>query len=65
MARIALWVLVGALASRPVWAGGDFPQVKSASAVVLDASTGDEIFSKNADDLRSIASTTKIFVAMA
>jgi D-alanyl-D-alanine endopeptidase (penicillin-binding protein 7) len=32
---------------------------------VLDATTGDEIFSKDADDIRPIASTTKIFVAMA
>jgi len=67
MARYALWVIVGATASlgRPVWAGSELPNVKSASAVVLDASTGDEIFSKDADEIRSIASTTKIFVAMA
>lgn len=65
LGRLALWVLVGALTAHPAWAGGELPQVKSASAVVLDASTGDEIFSKNADDIRSIASTTKIFVAMA
>jgi D-alanyl-D-alanine endopeptidase (penicillin-binding protein 7) len=32
--------------------------------VVLDASTGEEIFGKDADEIRSIASTTKIFVAM-
>lgn len=64
MARYALWVIVGVLA-RPVWAGSKLPNVKSASAVVLDASTGDVIFSKDADEIRSIASTTKIFVAMA
>jgi len=33
--------------------------------VVLDASTGAEIFGKDADEIRPIASTTKIFVAMA
>ena len=67
MGRIALWVFVGALAvpCRVVWAGSERPEVKSASAVVLDASTGDEIFGKDADQIRSIASTTKIFVAMA
>lgn len=71
MARHALWVIVGAVVlvyvglGRPVWAGSELPNVKSASAVVLDASTGDEIFSKDADEIRSIASTTKIFVAMA
>jgi D-alanyl-D-alanine endopeptidase (penicillin-binding protein 7) len=62
--RFALWVIVGALA-RPVWAKSELPQVKSASAVVLDAESGEEIFGKDADQIRSIASTTKIFVAMA
>jgi serine-type D-Ala-D-Ala endopeptidase (penicillin-binding protein 7) len=67
MGRIALWVFVGALAvpTAAAWAGSEAPEVKSASAVVLDASTGDEIFGKDADQIRSIASTTKIFVAMA
>ncbi len=64
MGRIALWVFVGALC-RPVWAGSELPHVKSASAVVLDARTGDVLFDKKADEVRSIASTTKIFVAMA
>ena len=32
---------------------------------MLDAATGDEIFGKGADEVRPIASTTKIFVAMA
>src|SRR5262249_51246631 len=48
---------------RPAWA--DLPDVKSRSAAVLDAETGAEIFSKDADEIRPIASTTKIFVAMA
>lgn len=67
MTRFALWVFVGALAvpSQAAWAGSERPEVKSASAVVLDARTGDEIFGKDADEIRSIASTTKIFVAMA
>jgi D-alanyl-D-alanine endopeptidase (penicillin-binding protein 7) len=60
---IVLWVLVGVLC-RPAWAG-DLPDVKSRSAIVIDAETGAEIFSKNADEIRAIASTTKIFVAMA
>jgi D-alanyl-D-alanine endopeptidase (penicillin-binding protein 7) len=33
--------------------------------VVIDAETGAEIFAKDADEVRPIASTTKIFVAMA
>ena len=41
------------------------PTVQSRSAFVLDATSGDEIFGKDADEIRPIASTTKIFVAMA
>jgi D-alanyl-D-alanine carboxypeptidase len=43
----------------------DRPTVESRSAVVLDAATGEELFAKDADEVRAIASTTKIFVAMA
>jgi len=43
----------------------DRPTVESRSAIVLDAATGDELFAKDADEVRPIASTTKIFVAMA
>lgn len=48
----------------PTWAD-DLPEVKSRSAVVIDTETGAEIFGKDADQIRPIASTTKIFVAMA
>ncbi len=41
------------------------PDIRSKAAVVLDVRTGAEIWSKNADEVRAIASTTKIFVAMA
>lgn len=48
------------------WARADsVPEVRSRSAVVLDVATGEEIFGKDADEIRPIASTTKIFVAMA
>ncbi len=63
MRPFVLWVVVGVLA-RPVLAD-DLPEVKSRSAVVIDAATGAEIFGKDADQVRAIASTTKIFVAMA
>lgn len=43
----------------------DRPSVESRSAIVLDAATGDELFAKEADEVRPIASTTKIFVALA
>jgi D-alanyl-D-alanine endopeptidase (penicillin-binding protein 7) len=39
--------------------------VRSEAAAVLDARTGAEIYGKGADEVRAIASTTKIFVAMA
>jgi D-alanyl-D-alanine endopeptidase (penicillin-binding protein 7) len=43
----------------------DLPAVRSETAVVLDARTGAEVYAKDADDVRAIASTTKIFVALA
>lgn len=61
MRGLAVLAVLGVLA-RPTWA--DEPDVKSKAAVVLDAATGAEIFGKGADDVRPIASTTKIFVAM-
>ena len=55
--------LLGSLAG-PTWAG-DQPDVSSRAVVVLDSETGAELYGKDADEVRSIASTTKIFVAMA
>lgn len=43
----------------------ELPEVRSRAAVVLDSETGAELYGKDADEVRSIASTTKIFVAMA
>jgi D-alanyl-D-alanine endopeptidase (penicillin-binding protein 7) len=54
-----------ALANLPAAWADSHPDIKSKSAVVLDAATGAEIFGKDADEIRPIASTTKIFVAMA
>ncbi len=44
--------------------GDDLPDIHSRSAVVIDADTGTELYGKAADEVRPIASTTKIFVAM-
>jgi len=41
------------------------PEIRSRTAVVVDARTGATIYGKQADEVRPIASTTKIFVAMA
>jgi D-alanyl-D-alanine endopeptidase (penicillin-binding protein 7) len=64
MRTLIPWVVLGVLWARPTWAE-DLPEVHSHSAVVIDAATGAEIFGKDADKIRPIASTTKIFVAMA
>jgi serine-type D-Ala-D-Ala endopeptidase (penicillin-binding protein 7) len=61
---IVVWGVLGVLSTRPTWAD-DLPDVKSRSAIAIDAETGAEIFGKGADEIRPIASTTKIFVAMA
>jgi D-alanyl-D-alanine endopeptidase (penicillin-binding protein 7) len=54
---ISLCVLAG-----PTWA--ELPEIRSKAAAVIDAESGAEIFGKAADEIRPIASTTKIFVAM-
>lgn len=64
MRSLVVWGAMCVLFARPTWAD-DLPEVKSRAAVVLDAATGAEIFGKDADEIRPIASTTKIFVAMA
>ncbi len=52
--------------SRPIAATtkDGLPNVQAYGAMVVDLDSGQELYSKNADDLRFIASTTKIFVAM-
>jgi D-alanyl-D-alanine endopeptidase (penicillin-binding protein 7) len=62
--RTLVFCAVAGVCANQAWADS-LPDIKSRSAVVLDAATGDEIFGKDADEIRPIASTTKIFVAMA
>jgi D-alanyl-D-alanine endopeptidase (penicillin-binding protein 7) len=62
--RLAVFVTV-LLALLPAAARADTPQVRSEAAAVLDARTGAEVYGKDADEVRGIASTTKIFVALA
>jgi D-alanyl-D-alanine endopeptidase (penicillin-binding protein 7) len=66
------WLTIGGLAvalaaAAPPARADDaaLPEVQSAAVLVLDARTGTELYGKAADDVRAIASTTKIFVAMA
>lgn len=64
MRTLVICAALVTLATR-IASADDRPAVQSRSAVVLDAATGEEIFGKDADEIRPIASTTKIFVAMA
>src|SRR5215510_5317985 len=58
MRTLVICAVLGALATRSAQAD-DAPSVQSRSVFVLDAATGDEIFGKDADEIRPIASTTK------
>lgn len=63
---VTSFLLLG-LISGAAWADkpSQLPEIKSRAAIVIDADTGAELFAKDADSVRAIASTTKIFVAMA
>jgi D-alanyl-D-alanine endopeptidase (penicillin-binding protein 7) len=63
LVTLATSIVASILASTA--SASDRPAVESRSAVAIDAATGDELFAKDADEVRPIASTTKIFVAMA
>lgn len=63
LVTLATSIVASILASTA--SASDSPAVESRSAVAIDAATGDELFAKDADEVRPIASTTKIFVAMA
>ena len=61
-AALLVCVVAGPTLAKPAT---ELPEVKSAAAIAIDAATGAELYGKDADDVRPIASTTKIFVAMA
>jgi D-alanyl-D-alanine endopeptidase (penicillin-binding protein 7) len=63
MRILLLWVIVGVLDTTAY--ADDGPQLASKAVVAIDASTREPIFGKAPDDVRPIASTTKIFVALA
>jgi D-alanyl-D-alanine endopeptidase (penicillin-binding protein 7) len=66
MRVFAVLVVILCVLARPTLARADaLPDVRSKAVVVLDSQSGAELFGKDADDIRPIASTTKIFVAMA
>jgi len=65
MRLVVLAIAVTIVAWTSVVHAGDLPELRSRAAVVLDTATGAELLGKSADEVRPIASTTKIFVALA
>jgi D-alanyl-D-alanine endopeptidase (penicillin-binding protein 7) len=67
MRCLCLWVIVGAVVApaAPAAAAPRLPELRSKAAVAIDPATGDELLAKHADEVLPIASTTKIFVALA
>lgn len=57
--------VIAALAVTAPARADDAPQLASPSVIVIDAATGDELYGRRADEVRPIASLTKIFVALA
>jgi len=68
---LLLWAML-ALAPAGAHAGPSFPaltadglpNVQASSAFIVDLDSGEQLFAKNLDDIRAIASTSKLFVAM-
>src|SRR5215470_6554788 len=52
-------------ASSPAIAKDGSPGLKAEAAIILDLDTGEELYSKNADQVRAIASVGKLFLALA
>jgi serine-type D-Ala-D-Ala endopeptidase (penicillin-binding protein 7) len=49
----------------PVFTKAGLPNIQSAAAIIIDLDTGAELYAKNADEIRPIASVGKIFLALA
>lgn len=64
MRKIFYWASCCFALFTPLSGEAALPAVKSASALVLDQKTGAVLFQKNADDVVSIASITKLMTAM-
>lgn len=63
-AALALALVIGGAPAAASGARPALPEVRSKAMAVVDAETGGMIYGKAADEVRPIASTTKIFVAM-
>ncbi|HEV2812310.1 MAG TPA: D-alanyl-D-alanine carboxypeptidase family protein [Solirubrobacteraceae bacterium] len=60
----ALLAVVLAAVAPAAHAQDGAPDVQAPAAVLVEASTGDVVFDRNADDRRAIASTTKLMTAL-
>jgi D-alanyl-D-alanine carboxypeptidase (penicillin-binding protein 5/6) len=60
---LAAW-LVGAPAAASGASNSGAPSLQARAAIVMEASTGDVLFAKNASQRRSIASTTKLMTVL-
>ncbi len=57
--RVIALLLVGTATAR-----ADGPRLESPSAIAIDAATGEVVFARRADEIRPIASMTKLFAAL-
>jgi D-alanyl-D-alanine carboxypeptidase (penicillin-binding protein 5/6) len=60
----ALVALAAAAPTAPAQSGGRPPAVRAKAAIVMEASTGDVLYARNARARRAIASTTKLMTAL-
>ena len=64
LAAALLTVALAFAAAPRAHAQGGPPEIQSPSAVLVEASTGDVVFERDADERRAIASTTKLMTAL-
>ncbi len=68
LAAVALLAIAGSSAHAQVFphvTPEGLPNIQSKSAIIVDLDSGEVLYEKNADEVRPIASTSKIFTAMA
>jgi len=63
-AALLFLALAALLLAAPAGAVAQRPDVSAQAAIAVEASTGDVVFERNADDRRAIASTTKLMTAL-
>ena len=60
----AVLLLAGLVTTRAEAAGDRSPSIRAPAAILVEPATGDIVFSRNADERRPIASTTKLMTAL-